>query len=248
MRTLWNLRAVALCLALASRLLAQTPDTATLHGHVTDQTHAPIAGADIRVTNSLTGIARTARTDAAGDFTLAGLPVAPNFKITCDKPGFAPTTSRDISLGGGATADVNLEMSVAGGKTQVTGTGVAGEVRTDAPQLGDRIIGQQLAETPMLNRRITYLPLLNSANRPAINQGDVFMNQFMFTTNGAGRRQPWFEVDGSTGNDAWGRQTIFTNIPLAAVQEMTILENSFTAEYGGSTGAAGPDPESRRAL
>jgi hypothetical protein len=116
--------------------------------------------------------------------------------------------------------------------------GVTGEVRTDAPQLGDRIAGRQLEETPMLNRRITYLPMLNSANRPAINQGDIFTNQLLFTTNGAGRRQSWFEVDGSTGNDTWGRQTIFSNIPLAAVQEMTVLENSFSAEYGGSTGSA----------
>ncbi len=92
-------------------------------------------------------------------------------------------------------------------------------------------------ETPLLNHRITYLPLLNAANRPAINQGDVFMNQDLFTTNGAGRRQTWFEVDGATGNDSWGRQTIFSNIPLDAVQEMTVLTNAFSAEYGGSTGS-----------
>ena len=84
---------------------------------------------------------------------------------------------------------------------------------------------------------MTYLPLLNAANRPAINQGDVFMNQNLFTTNGAGRRQAWFEVDGSSGNDSWGRQTIFSNLPLTSLQEMTVLTNAFTAEYGGSTGS-----------
>ena len=86
---------------------------------------------------------------------------------------------------------------MASGSTQVTVTGVAGEIRTDAPQLGDLIAGRQLQETPMLDRRITYLPLLNSANRPAINQGDIFTNQNLFTTNGAGRRQTGFEVDGA---------------------------------------------------
>jgi hypothetical protein len=63
-----------------------------------------------------------------------------------------------------------------------------------------------MEETPLPNRRITYL--LNAANRPAINQGDVFMNEDLFTTNGAGRRQAWFEVDGATGNDSWGRQAL----------------------------------------
>jgi hypothetical protein len=54
-----------------------------------------------------------------------------------------------------------------------------------------------MQETPLLNRRITYLPLLNAANRPALNQGDVFMNQDLFTTNGSGRRQTWFEPHSS---------------------------------------------------
>ena len=62
------------------------------------------------------------------------------------------------------------------------------------------------------------------------------MNENLFTTNGSGRRQTSFEVDGSTGNDSWGRQTLFTNLPLSSVQEMTVLENAFSAEYGATTG------------
>ena len=95
----------------------------------------------------------------------------------------------------------------------------------------------QIEETPLPNDRITFEPLLSAANRPAINQGDIFMDQNLFTTNGAGRRQTWFEVDGSSGNDSWGRQTIFTNIPESAVDEMTVLTNAFSAEYGASTGS-----------
>jgi hypothetical protein len=230
--------ALALLCASAAPLLAQTSDTATLHGHVVDPSHAPMSGVRIQATSSLTGTVRTTSTDTAGDFTLAGLPVGPTYRITADKDGFSQGRLNGLSLHGDTTAGINLEMSLSGGKTLITVTGVNDEVRTDAPQLGDRIVGQQLAETPMLNRRITWLPLLNSANRPAINQGDVFMNQMMFTSNGAGRRQASFEVDGSTGNDGWGRQTIFTNIPLAAIQEMNVLENSFSAEYGGSAGSA----------
>ena len=63
------------------------------------------------------------------------------------------------------------------------------------------------------------------------------MDQNLFTTNGAGRRQAFFEVDGAFGNDSWGRQTIFTNLPVASVQEMTVLTNSFSTEYGASTGS-----------
>src|ERR1700740_1088714 len=99
------------------------------------------------------------------------------------------------------------------------------------------IYNSTLPPTTLATQRITYLPLLNAANRPAINMGDVFMNEDLFTTNGAGRRQAWFEVDGSNGVDAWGRQTIFTNIPLDGVEEMTILTNAFSAEYGFTAGS-----------
>jgi hypothetical protein len=81
------------------------------------------------------------------------------------------------------------------------------------------------------------LPLLNAANRPAISQGDVFMNQNLFNTNGGGRRQGSFVADGANENDSWGRQTIFTNLPEEAIQEMTILSNSFSAEYGAGVGS-----------
>ena len=43
------------------------------------------------------------------------------------------------------------------------------------------------------------------------------MNELLFTTNGAGRRQALFVSDGANAIDMWGRQTIFTNIPLMAV-------------------------------
>ncbi len=229
--------AVLFIFVLALRITAQTPDTATIHGHVTDPNHSDVPDVQVKAKDLLSGLERTALTDSSGKFLLAGLPIAGHYTITATKTGFAETELNDIKLAGGTTAQINLQLSLAGGQTQITVTGLVGEVRTDEPQLGDLLGALQMEDTPLLNRKITYLPLLNAANRPAINQGDVFMNQNLFTTNGAGRRQTWFEVDGSTGNDSWGRQTIFSNIPLAAVQEMDLLTNAFSAEYGGGTGS-----------
>lgn len=216
---------------------AQTPDTATIRGEVIDPSQAAIAGAQVTATNALTGAKRATETDGSGHFSLSGLPIAGVYEISAMKEGFAEQRATEITLEGGTTAELKLQMNVAGGQAAVTVTGVAGEVRADQPQLGIDLDPKEVLETPLANRRITYLPLLSAANRPAINQGDVFMNQDLFTTNGAGRRQTWFEVDGATGNDSWGRQTMFTNIPLDAVQEMTVLTSAFSAEYGGSTGS-----------
>jgi hypothetical protein len=235
----WSfIKSALIALLAAASLCAQTSDTVTIRGQAIDATRAPMNGVQISITNRLTGATRATQTDASGNFAVAGLPAGQSFNVRASKSGFTPTELKAVDPGAGSSADLSFQLEIEGKSSQITVTGVAGQVRTDAPQLGDRISGQQLQETPILDRRVTFFPLLNSANRPAINQGDVFMNQFMFTTNGAGRRQTSFNVDGVTANDSWGRQTIFSSIPLAAVQEVTVLTNAFSAEFGGSTGSA----------
>ncbi len=224
-------------LSVFAAAFAQTPDTATINGHVTDQSHAGVAGVQVTVKNTQSGLERKAETSASGDFTIVALPVAGAYDITAVKQGFADGQLSHVVLQGGTTADLTVQLNVGAGQTQLTVTGVAGEVRTDEPQLGVVLNTMQIEETPLLDRKITYLPLLNAANRQAINQGDVFMNENMFTTNGTGRRQAWFEVDGSNAVDMWGRQTIFSNMPAASLQEMTVLTNAFSAEYGGTAGS-----------
>jgi Carboxypeptidase regulatory-like domain len=224
---------VAVIFAAAS-LKAQTPDAASIRGQAADQNHAALAGVEVKITNALVGAERTTQTDSSGNFVFSGLPIG-RYTILAHKQDFADVT-REITLTGGTTADVQLQLGVTAVKEEIVVTGAAGEIRTDEPQLGDRLGQELLQEMPLPNSRITYLPLLNAANRPAINQGDVFMNQDLFTTNGSGRRQTAWVVDGITANDSWGRQTIFTNVPRDAVQEMTVLENAFSAEFGATTG------------
>lgn len=227
----------ALLVAFSLALFGQTPDTATIRGTITDPADAAVAGAEIVAANQQTGFKRTAISNASGAFSISGLPIAAGYRLTVRKPGFATARLRNLALAGGSTAEIKLQLSVAAARTKISVTGVAGEVRTDEPQLGERLSARKMENTPLPNRRITYLPLLDAANRPAINQGDVFMNEDLFTTNGTGRRQTWFEVDGSNAIDAWGRQTIFTNIPLDSVEEMTVLTNAFSAEYGLTAGS-----------
>ena len=226
---------LAICVVVL-RCAAQTPDTATINGQVLDQTRAAVPGVRVTATNLLTGLQRVATTDNSGRFSMPGLPIAGRYKLSAMKQGFAEANLNEIRLIGGRTAQLEIALAAAGVPTEITVTGVVGEVRADQPQLGNHLSSLEIEQTPLLNRRITYLPLLNAANRPAINQGDVFMNENLFNTNGTGRRQTFFVVDGSTASDAWGRQTIFTNVPEDAVQEMTILTNAFSAEYGFTAG------------
>jgi len=54
----------------AGSVLAQTPDTATVHGQVTDSSHAAVAGVQVAVKNTVTGLERTVEmpgTEESGD-------------------------------------------------------------------------------------------------------------------------------------------------------------------------------------
>lgn len=52
-------------------LSAQTPDTASIQGQVTDQTHRVLFGIQVTATNTRTGLERRTETDASGTFSLA---------------------------------------------------------------------------------------------------------------------------------------------------------------------------------
>ncbi|HEX3660546.1 MAG TPA: carboxypeptidase regulatory-like domain-containing protein [Acidobacteriaceae bacterium] len=228
---------VLLVLCFSMGVSAQTPDTAAMRGRVTDASGAAVPGASITIEDAQQHTIQSVKSGAQGNFFAEGLPAGEELRVQAQASGFAKAGSGMLTLQPGTTATLQLQLQVASAHAQVVVTGAVGEVRADEPQIGVTLSGDEARTLPLLNRRITWLPLVNAANRPAINQGDVFMNQDMFTANGTGRRQTWFEVDGANGNDMWGRQTIFTNVPLDAVREMTILDNAFAADYGFGEGA-----------
>lgn len=216
----------------------QTIATSTLRGQVTDQTGGVVANAQITVTNPSLGFTRETATDNGGYYAIAQLPLTGKYQITISSPGFATKVIEDLELRADEAATINIGLSLPGNNEIVQISGTTSGVRADSPQLSTRLDLQKIDNTPVFGRKVTNLAQLDSAVRPARGTGDLFLNNFLFISNGSGRRQTTFTVDGSTGDDSWGRQTIFTNLPLSSIQEFTILTNSFSAEYGRTAGGA----------
>src|SRR5204862_6206495 len=129
------------------------------------------------------------------------------------------------------------KLLVGSEKAEVTVYGTAEGVRAD-PQIGRRLDGPQIDEVPILGRKVTTLPLLNAAFRQAKGTGDLFVNSTYFVTGVGGRRQTTVTLDGANNDEAWGRQTAIATVPLGAVQEMTVLSNAFSSEFGWTSGPA----------
>jgi outer membrane receptor protein involved in Fe transport len=226
----------ALLLLLALPLVAQSPNTATMVVVVVDQTGAVVPGAHVSVVNSATGATREASSGNDGRATIAALPLTGSYTIRVSKSGFGNEERNDITLRSGETATLKVNLLV-GAASAVTVLGTAEGVRAD-PQIGRRVDTKEIDETPILGRKMSSIPLLNSAFRQGKGTGDLFVNQTYFVTGAGSRRTTTFTLDGANDDEAWGRQTMIATIPIGAIQEVTVLSNAFSAEYGWTAGPA----------
>jgi hypothetical protein len=59
-----------------------------------------------------------------------------------------------------------------------------------------------------------------------------------FITGAGSRRTTTVTLDGANNDEGWGRQTSVATIPIGAIQEMAVITNAFSAEYGWTAGPA----------
>ncbi|PYT04164.1 MAG: hypothetical protein DMF60_16145, partial [Acidobacteria bacterium] len=228
---------IALFAFIAAPVAAQSPNTGTMIVKVVDQTGAVVKGAKVSVVNTATGAVREVVSGDEGSATIAGLSLTGEYTVTVAMTGFTSEDVTGLALRAGETATVKVKLVAGGGKSEVTVYGTAEGVRAD-PQIGRRLDSPQIDETPILGRKVTTLPLLNSAFRQAKGTGDLFVNQTYFVTGAGSRRTTTVTLDGANNDEAWGRQTMIATVPLGAIQEMTVLSNAFSSEFGWTAGPA----------
>jgi carboxypeptidase family protein len=228
---------IALFVFVAATARAQSPNTATMIVVVVDQTGAVVKDAKVLVVNNATGAARESASGSDGGATIPALSLTGTYTVSVSREGFGAQEIKDITLRSGETATLNVKLTVGAEKAEVIVYGAAEGVRAD-PQIGRRLDGRQIDETPILGRKITTLPLLNSAFRQAKGTGDLFVNATYFVTGVGGRRQTTVLLDGANNDEGWGRQTAIATVPIGAIQEITVLSNAFSSEYGWTSGPA----------
>jgi hypothetical protein len=228
---------LALFAFIAAPVAAQSPNTATMIVVVVDQTGAIVQDAQVSVVNTATGAAREAVSGSDGSATIPALSLTGTYTVSVSKQGFGTEELKEITLRSGETATLKVTLLIGSQKAEVTVYGTTEGVRAD-PQIGRRLDSPIIDETPILGRKVTTLPLLNSAFRQAKGTGDLFVNATYFVTGVGGRRQTTVTLDGANNDEAWGRQTAIATVPLGAIQEITILSNAFSSEFGWTSGPA----------
>ncbi|MCP5110519.1 MAG: carboxypeptidase regulatory-like domain-containing protein, partial [bacterium] len=121
-----TLGSLLLCLIGSFVAFAQV-DTATITGTVTDPSGASIVAAEIRATNTATGLDYQASSNEAGVYVLTALPIGA-YVFEVSSPGFQTVRRPNVVLNAGARARVDVEMTV-GQVTEVV------EVTAEVPLL-----------------------------------------------------------------------------------------------------------------
>ncbi len=224
-------------LLLTTQISAQSPNNSSLIVVVTDPAGAVVQGAQVSVENSATAAVREAVTNNDGSASLTALPLTGTYTVKVSKTGFNTEQQTAITLRSGETATLKITLAVGTGESQVEVFGTTEGVRADA-LIGRRLDSPLIDETPILGRKVTSLPLLNSAFRQAKGTGDLFVNATYFVTGVGGRRQTTVLLDGGNNDEGWGRQTAIATVPLGAIQEVNVLSNAFSSEYGWTSGPA----------
>jgi hypothetical protein len=216
---------------------AQSPNTASMIVTVVDQNGAVVKGAQVSVVNTATGAVREVVSGDEGSATIAALSLTGEYKVNVAMTGFTSQDVSGLTLRSGETATVKVKLVASGGQSEVTIFGTTEGVRAD-PQIGLALKSEQIDETPILGRKATTLPLLNSAFRQGKGTGDLFVNATYFITGVGSRRATTFVLDGANNDEGWGRQTAIATVPLGAIQEITVLSNAFSSEFGWTSGPA----------
>src|SRR3954453_15117880 len=84
-----SLLLLVLCVVTPSAARAQTPGTGAVRGRIVDASGAPVAAAEITVTNEATGFSRPGRSDERGLYTIPQLPLTGTYRFQVAHEGFA---------------------------------------------------------------------------------------------------------------------------------------------------------------
>jgi outer membrane receptor protein involved in Fe transport len=202
-------------------------ETGQIIGTVTDPSGAFIPGANLIVRAVATGTERMGTTDSSGSFTFPNL--QPDlYEVIVTSPGFSTLKQQTtVAVGMKVGLDLKLEVGKAETVVEVTGVSAAITVNTESQTIVQVLSTQQINELPTITRN-PYLLVVTSGN---VSEDDPSDRGAGVSINGLRSAGTNILLDGVANNNEF-IASVGQTTPLDSVQEVGIITNNFTAEYG----------------
>jgi hypothetical protein len=243
-----------LLLSVACGLTArsQAKVAAGVSGIVTDSSGAVIAGANIQMKSTETGIVESRQTNADGFFAFVNLQPG-HYDLEASQTGFSTFRQTGILLDVDSAKVLNIKLNVGqvSEKVEVSGEGVQLDIAST--QTGQVISERTITAVPLVTRSYTDLLALQPGVTPtssglAGGQGGQFsatgftftpisgdLNAGNLSVNGQRESSNGFLLNGTTVQEfAFSGAGIIPN--LDSIAEFRIVTNNFDAEYGNYAG------------
>lgn len=222
---------VASVLFLGAEVRAQESASSGIVGRVVDATQGALPGATVIATNVGTSAERTATTDAEGRFSILGLPAA-TYRLRVELVGFEPAVLDELVLRLGQIASPVVSLRLAGLAETMTVQGQAPLLETASAAVVQVVAEKQLRELPTVDRSVLQLMTL-AAGVSGVAKGNLAKSFGInyVTVDGGRDSSTNYTIDGViVRSQRFNKMSILP--PLDAVQEVNLLRNSFSTEYG----------------
>ena len=226
----------------AQGVYAQLADRAVITGIVTDASGSAVPDAKVTITNQETGTKTVVGTNSAGNYSTPPL-ILGTYTVEVEKEGFKLSTNRGIVLTGAQTYRQDVQLQLGAVTQSVTVEGGAEQINTENATVSHTIGESYYRDLPAAMgadiRLAESLLQLQPGFVPMQPNGDAIFRGSQFTSRINGGQtmatENWF--DGAAFGYAEGHQgTQESSVPYTSVQEMTVVENTFSAQYGHTSG------------
>jgi hypothetical protein len=234
-----------LCLsALISLPLRAQVAGATLTGTITDAQGGAVPNAKVSARNTATGVSTDTTTNATGFYSIVNL-LPGDYEVNVSAQGFN-TIATKVTLTVGAKQELSASLQVGQVTQEIQVTGAAPIVETTNATLSGQVEATQIVQLPLNGRDWASLATLEpgvASVRPheevTAPGGSTRGLGIQMVVNGSRPQQNVYRLNGVVVNDysnAGPGNVLGYNAGVDAVQEFSVLTNSYSAEYGFTSG------------
>lgn len=247
---LWRWAAAAILLAIGAGTTLRThaqiaTTTASISGTISDPTGAVVPNAAVTLVTPEKGITRSFTSSGTGRYLFTQLPPSV-YTLTVKVRGFKTYEQAGIALNAAQSVTQDVVLTVGAETQSITITADASQLNTDNSNVAADISGKDITEYPLNIRNVYSLASLN-ASVSNTSEGQMLLGGGTNTTDDADQDISFMNFAGgyfgSTGfmlDGAWNTDTEWGGVifvpSVDAVSEFKVQNNSFTAQYGWSTG------------